>query len=206
MPNPQRCMQAVNELMPILASKKMKAIMDETQDATYQLEQELSTTREYVDALTFLEEIQTRIDPLEGEAQIITGMYELMDQFNVPTPPQDVALFQTLGGAVINCRNAIDKAVSERDTNVTKLATLIDKDIEELEKEVKVIKQDVQDGAILDIKTDKKKIKSSLERLTTDMDELQSRAFSYKKYQKTFKIDVTKYEELEQVDVELRLK
>ena len=38
------------------------------------------------------------------------------------------------------------------------------------------------------------------------MDELKSRAFSYKKYQKTFKIDVTKYEELEQVHAELRLK
>ena len=206
MPNPLRCMKAVNDLMPILASKKMKAIMDETQDATYQLEQELTTTREYVDALTFLEEIQTRIDPLEGEAQIITGMYELMEQFNVATPPQDVALFQTLGGAVINCRNSIDKAVSERDSNVTKLATLIDKDIEELEKEVKAIKQDVQDGSILDIKTDQKKVKSTLDRLSNDMDELQSRAFSYKKYQKTFKIDVTKYEELEQVHAELRLK
>ena len=90
---------------------------------------------------------------------MITGMYELMEEFNVQAPPQDLALFQTLGPAVVQCRNAIDKSVSERDTNVTKLATLIDKDIEELEKEVKSIKQDVQDGSILDINTDQEKIK-----------------------------------------------
>ena len=38
------------------------------------------------------------------------------------------------------------------------------------------------------------------------MDELQNRAFQYKTYQKNFKIEITKYEELEQVHAELRLK
>ena len=38
------------------------------------------------------------------------------------------------------------------------------------------------------------------------MDEMQERAFKYKSYQKNFKIDVTKYEELEEVHAELRLK
>ena len=116
-----------------------------------------------MNALNFLDDIQTRIDPIEGEASMITGMYELMEEFNVQAPPQDLALFQTLGPAVVQCRNAIDKSVSERDTNVTKLATLIDKDIEELEKEVKSIKQDVQDGSILDINTDQEKIKAGFQ-------------------------------------------
>ena len=48
--------------------------------------------------------------------------------------------------------------------------------------------------------------KGTLERLSSDMDGLQNRAFSYKSYQKSFKIEVTKYEELEQVHAELRLK
>ena len=35
MPNPQRCLQAVNDLMPVLAKSKMQKIIDETNDASY---------------------------------------------------------------------------------------------------------------------------------------------------------------------------
>ena len=35
MPNPQRCLQAVNSLMPVLAKSKMQKIIDETNDASY---------------------------------------------------------------------------------------------------------------------------------------------------------------------------
>jgi dynein heavy chain len=49
-------------------------------------------------------------------------------------------------------------------------------------------------------------IKSKLSKLVSTMDELQNRAFQYKTFQKNFKIEITKYEELEQVHAELRLK
>lgn len=51
---------------------------------------------------------------------------------------------QTLNPAITNVRNAIDKALAERDTNVDKFCTHLDKDIAELTKEVKEIKQDAQ--------------------------------------------------------------
>lgn len=41
-------------------------------------------------------------------------------------------------------RNAIDKGVSERDANIDKFCTHMDKDIAELGKEVKAVKQEGQ--------------------------------------------------------------
>ena len=41
-------------------------------------------------------------------------------------------------------RNAIDKALAERDANIDKFCTHLDKDIAELAKEVKQVKQEVQ--------------------------------------------------------------
>lgn len=38
------------------------------------------------------------------------------------------------------------------------------------------------------------------------MEEFQQRAFQYKNYQKGFKVEITKYEELEEVHAEIRLK
>ena len=37
---------------------------------------------------------QERIDPLEKEAEIIKEMYDLIDAYKVPTPPEDFAVYQ----------------------------------------------------------------------------------------------------------------
>lgn len=51
---------------------------------------------------------------------------------------------QTLGPSITNVRNAIDKALAERDANIDKFCTHLDKDIAELGKEVKEVKQEAQ--------------------------------------------------------------
>ena len=102
--------------------------------------------------------------------------------------------------------NAIDKSLAERDGNVDRFCSHLDKDIADLAKEVKEIKQEVQNPMILDANADKLIVKKKLDQLQMTMEELQKRAFQYKAYQKNFKVEVTKYEELEEVHSELRLK
>ena len=45
---------------------------------------------------------------------------------------------------MIAVRNAIDKALAERDTNLDKFCSSLDKDIAKLNKEVKKVKQEAQ--------------------------------------------------------------
>ena len=59
---------------------------------------------------------------------------------------------------------------------------------------------------ILDPTSDQAKVKSTLEKLAQQMEDLQKTAFTYKSYQKNFKVEVTKYEELEEVFAELKMK
>lgn len=35
-----------------------------------------------------------QIDPLEREAMVVKEMYELIDEYQVPTPPEDFAVYQ----------------------------------------------------------------------------------------------------------------
>ena len=51
---------------------------------------------------------------------------------------------QTLNPSITNVRNAIDKALAERDSNIDKFCSHLDKDITELGKEVKEVKQEAQ--------------------------------------------------------------
>ncbi|MGH0158032.1 UNVERIFIED_CONTAM: hypothetical protein FKN15_035543 [Acipenser sinensis] len=63
-----------------------------------------------------------------------------------------------------------------------------------------------EDPQILDISAEKPKIKQLLEELHAKIDDLQKQAFQYKTFQKTFKVEVTKYDALEELSAELKLK
>ena len=52
--------------------------------------------------------------------------------------------FQTLRPTVTAVRNVIDKSLAERDANIDKMCTHIDKDIVSLGKDVKEVKQKAQ--------------------------------------------------------------
>ncbi|XP_038615472.1 dynein heavy chain 6, axonemal [Tachyglossus aculeatus] len=205
-PSPKRCLEVINEMLPVLSKKKVDAIISEAQDAQYKLEFVPSATLEYVNSLNFLDEIQKRIESLTEESKAVSQMYKLIDQYVVPTPPEDFAVFATLKPSVIAVQDAIDKSVGERDTTIKKFCHYLGKDIAELNKEVIEVKQQAQDPQLLDIAADQTKVKQILNDLQVTLDELQKRAFQYKSYQKNFKVEVSKFNVLEEVCAELKLK
>ncbi|XP_025054886.1 dynein heavy chain 6, axonemal [Alligator sinensis] len=205
-PSPVRCLEVINDMLPVIGKKKVAAIIAEAQDAKFKLEFLPSTTTEYVNSLIFLDEIQERIENLEEEANVVTQMYQLIEQYQVPAPPEDFALFATLKPSIVAVRNAIDRAVGERDTSITQFCQHLDQDVLELNEEVKEVKQQAQDPQILDIAADQDKVNQILTDLQNILDELQRRAFQYKSYQKNFKVEVAKFDALEEVCAELKLK
>ena len=196
----------INDILPKIAKSKTDALKSEAQDATVKLETKPESTMDFVDALTFLDEIQERIDPLEQEAEVVRQMYELIDQYQVPCPPEDVVSYGSLTTTLNGCRNAMDKALTERDAYVLKFVALLDKDIELLTHEVRQIKQDSQNPLLLDPSADKDKVKLLLDDYLKKIDQQQRRSAEYRLYQKNFKVEVTKFDELEEVYGELKLK
>ncbi|KAM5227834.1 dynein axonemal heavy chain 6 [Ctenodactylus gundi] len=205
-PSPLRCLEVLNGMLPRLSKKKVDAIISEAQDAEYKLEFMPTTTIEYVNSLVFLDEIQERIESLEDEGNVVVQMYKLIDQYQVLTPPEDFAVFATMKPSITAVRNAIDKAVGEREASIKQFCQHLGKDLEELNNEVNEVKLQVQDPQILDINADQDKIKITLKDLQYVLDDLQTRAFQYKSYQKNFKVEVSKFEALEEVSAELKLK
>nr|KAF6307771.1 dynein axonemal heavy chain 6 [Myotis myotis] len=205
-PSPLRCLEVLNFMLPCQSKQKVDAIISEAQDAEYKLEFVPSTTIEYVNSLVFLDEIQERIETLEDEGNVVIQMYKLIEQYQVPTPPEDFAVFATMKPSIVAVRNAIDKAVGDRDTSIKQFCLHLGKDLEDLTNEVNDVKLQAQDPQILDINADQEKIKSQLTELQLVLDDLQKRAFQYKSYQKNFKVEVSKFEDLEVVSAEVKLK
>ncbi|MXQ83245.1 hypothetical protein E5288_WYG018809 [Bos mutus] len=205
-PSPLRCLEVLNYMLPRLSKKKVDAIISEAQDAEYKLEFVPTTTIEYVNSLVFLDEIQERIESLEDEGNVVVQMYKLIEQYQVPTPPEDFAVFATMKPSIVAVRNAIDKSVGDRETSIKQFCLHLGRDLEDLSNEVNEVKMLAQDPQILDINADQEKIKVMLNELLLVLDDLQKRAFQYKSYQKNFKVEVSKFDALEEVSAELKLK
>lgn len=205
-PSPLKCLEVINDILPKLAKMRTDTLMEFCQDAQFKLEAVPSSTTEYVESLSFLDTIQEKVDDIERDATVVKELYDLIETYKVPTPPEDLAVYQTLRPTVTAVRNVIDKSLAERDANIDKMCTHIDKDIVVLGKEVKEVKQKAQDPKILDSSSQSQDIIHYLEVLIEKMDSLNNLALTYKSHQKNFKVEVAKFEELEEVHAELKLK
>lgn len=67
-------------------------------------------------------------------------MYKLIEQYQVPTPPEDFAVFVTMKPSIVAVRNAIDKSVGDRETKIKQFCVHLGRDLDDLSNEVNEIK------------------------------------------------------------------
>ncbi|KAK2815675.1 hypothetical protein Q5P01_026142 [Channa striata] len=204
--SPLRCLEVINEILTQLARKKLDVIISETCEAQFKLEFTPSTTAEIANSLIFLDEIQERIAVLEEEQETVCQMYNLIKMYSIPTPPEDMVVFATLQPSIHSLHRIIDQAVAERDGSMEKFCTSLQKDIKELDNAVIISKHKLEDPQLLDIEADSAKVDLLLKEIQMSIDALQAQASTYTSYQKKFKVEVTKFDSLEELAAECKLK
>ncbi|VDK35198.1 unnamed protein product [Taenia asiatica] len=186
-PSPLHCLDCVYAILPEIARHEVDRLTKETQEGEYTLTLNLSTAMDYVNHLTFLRQIQLRIESLEREADAVRSMYELIDVFKVPTPPEDLAVYQILFPSIERTITTIDRALAERDSLVDIFFGCLNKDIGDLMNDVRDTKQTVGNPMLLDNAQNRDELIQELDRLQEIVTEQQSRYQTYKGYEKSFK-------------------
>ncbi|ESN90842.1 hypothetical protein HELRODRAFT_182551 [Helobdella robusta] len=113
---------------------------------------------------------------------------------------------RTLFPSINTVYNCIDKSLGDRDKNVASFNVSLEKDIIELNKELKLLKQQSQNQAILDPDMNIAAVYDVLKALMDKLAELQHKASTFKGYQKSLKVAITKLEDLDDVNDELKLR
>ncbi|XP_037090817.1 dynein heavy chain 6, axonemal-like, partial [Pollicipes pollicipes] len=205
-PSPETCLDEIFKIMPAVTKARVEALITESQDAHYKLEITPTTTEEYVTFLTFLDDISIRIESLEQEADVVCQMVELMEDYQTPVPPEYIAEFNTLSPTVAVLHDLTDNCVTDRDNLVEKLSASLAKDIRKLTKDVEVVNQQIDDPTILEMESDHAIVRQKLENCTAMLQKEEQMATTYKEHQKKFRLEVTKMEQLEKAQDELRLR
>lgn len=114
MSNDHMLLQAIHTIMPNLARQMMLKLINFSQEAVFQLETEPTNTMEFVKALNSLDEINNKVcmyvceqllvcaaslsivqsQSVEDETTTVKDLYELIEKYGVPVPPEDLATYQ----------------------------------------------------------------------------------------------------------------
>ncbi|XP_053711973.1 dynein axonemal heavy chain 6-like isoform X3 [Synchiropus splendidus] len=203
--SPLRCLDVVNEMLTQLAKRKLDAVIAEACEAQFNLEHTPNTTTELANYLMLLDQIQDRIPFLEEEEETVHQMYNLIKQYSVPAPPEDLVLFETMQSTINSLNSIVNKAASKRDANLEILCSSLQNDIIELNCKVGKVKHKSKDRRILDINSNVAEVHTLLDDIQVSVDELQAQASAFKSYQKKFKVEVTRFDALDELTSEFRL-
>ena len=81
-----------------------------------------------------------QITVLEEEQETVCQMYNLINMYSIPTPPEDLVVFATLQPSINSLHSIIDEAAAERDSSMNKFCVSLRKDIKELNREIMKVK------------------------------------------------------------------
>ncbi|CAJ1051192.1 LOW QUALITY PROTEIN: dynein heavy chain 6%2C axonemal [Xyrichtys novacula] len=204
--SPLRCLEVINKMIVKAARSKLDAVRAEVYEAEIKLESKPSTTAEFAHYLTFLNQIQERIEVLEEEQQTLSQMYDLINTYSVHTPDQDFAEFRVLKSSMTSLQNIMCRAALRRDSMMDSFCKSLKKDVKQLNQEVMETKLKSWDPQILDISADRSRVRLLLGEIQILIDELQDRASTYTSYQKLFKLQMMKSDSLDELISEFRLK
>ena len=77
-----------------------------------------------------------QITELDEEQETVCKMYNLINMYSVPTPPEDMIVFATLPSSMDLLHMLIDEAELDRESGMGKLCTSLTKAIKQLNREV----------------------------------------------------------------------
>ena len=206
LPNPQRCLDDIHATLPQIAAASCKALLAETSHATERLARNPEDVAEFVEYSTFLATTNERQKEFSERGNLINSMYALMNEYHVSVPDNDnasVRMMESSNGQVSHLVAQSQEKQEERTNNFT---TDIDAKIEALRTKASELRQESENPILFDGKTEMNDALELIGTLMETFDAIKADSIMYEQYQEILKVPVTRYDEVETVEVNMRLK
>lgn len=112
------------------------------EEAQKYLLEEPVTTVEYVKYLEYLEESAAKADAMEERLDYCKELYDIMEEFSMPIPPDDMTNYLELSVTMGSFRNLVDKKQEETTAIIKTFTEQLNKDISRLIAEMGEIKDE----------------------------------------------------------------
>ncbi|XP_063222655.1 dynein axonemal heavy chain 6 isoform X2 [Bacillus rossius redtenbacheri] len=196
----------VEVTLPELGRKNMKAVITKTRDAQTFLDAEPRSVDEFVNYVSFLDEAQALVASMEESFAYLKELYGIIDDFKIECPQEDMANFQNYSGILASFQMFVEQKFHERSAILQKLEKQLSHDFDLLTKQVSGIQKEALEPWLLDPNSNPEDVKVALNTLLDKLIECQKLSAAYKDYQKQYKMEVLRFEALDKVMADVRLR
>jgi len=205
-PSPVACLHQLEVLLPELAAKQQKALLEEVNTGNSRLKRETTSPSDYVDQLSFMDELTEQMDSLQERFDEVSSHYRLMEDFDIKVPDMDRASFTMLIPEFMGLKTQLDISQGNRDDNVQKWSGELDKEITMFHEKVKELEMLASNEQILQETEYFDPVLDLCTQLKDKCTELEQESSRNSSYQQTFGAIPARYPELENLSSDISLK
>nr|XP_033183004.1 dynein heavy chain 6, axonemal [Bombus vancouverensis nearcticus] len=203
---PRGKLSVIEAVMPGLGKSRVDALLTQAIDAINYLETVPVTTEEYVAYIKFVDQAQQSVDDMESQLDYVKELYDTMEEFAFPIPSMDMANYLGIGSHFTSLRLVVENRLEERPKLINKFDAQLQKDITALNEEISEIHDEIMQPWLLDYESDVDACLNTLKELDKRLAACATKAEEYRAHQRTFKLEQTRFDSLDQVMNELKLR
>uniref|UniRef100_A0A8C5PZV6 AAA+ ATPase domain-containing protein n=1 Tax=Leptobrachium leishanense TaxID=445787 RepID=A0A8C5PZV6_9ANUR len=187
----QSVLSSVCTSLPILAHARNSQLLDIIHDGLRKLNTDLTRVEDFVEHLTFLGQISSEVPSLEKMYSIVTQLYSVARDYNVPISSEELALYQSLIPGFQHLKASVLYCEAKKDEGVVKFSVDLDKYITNLHFELMDLKVKVRSPVLVQSDTFPLEAQELILNLQEEFEAISSRARCYSTYQERFGSSIT---------------
>ncbi|XP_076248728.1 dynein heavy chain at 16F [Calliopsis andreniformis] len=196
----------IEAVLPGIGKSRVDALLAEAIDAINYLEAEPVTTEDYVAYIQFVDKARQNVDNLEAQMDYVKELYDTMEEFGFPIPSMDMANYLGIGAHFTSLRLAVENCLEARPKLINKFNAQLQRDITTLNEEISEIHEELSQPWLLEYESNVDACMNTLKELEKRLAACATTAEQFRTHQRTFKLEPTRFDVLDQVTNELRLR
>uniref|UniRef100_A0A182QLA9 Dynein heavy chain 6, axonemal n=1 Tax=Anopheles farauti TaxID=69004 RepID=A0A182QLA9_9DIPT len=202
----QQLLGVLDETIPRLAMEKINYVQQKGEELQTKLLIVPEETNHYIYYFNHLEICHEHVASLQKELNYAYEALKIMKNYNVTFSDEDKDKYLDMEEFLNEIGETLKSKRAQKQDLINKFDLCLQADITKIFSEV----EDIQDGVLkewlLDLSSDPVQVRDCLIDLSERLTMCQRKAQEYKKYQKEFRLEVTRFEKLDQVINEVKLR
>ena len=206
MPSPRRCLDDIFRTLPRLAKDHTQKLLAELSNASETLSKTPDNVEDFVAFSKFLITTNARQPEFSERGKLVQDMYELMGKYKVPVPDSDTAAIRMMDSGLLQVSNIVAECEAGQEEKTNNFVGSIDTSIEKLRNRASELRTECEDKRVYDGHTPMDEALAMLDVWWASFTELKESSARFESYQEVLKVPVTKYDDVETLEVNLKLK
>ena len=205
-PSPIRCLESLQDLLPILIRSASEKLMNEAINKVKVLTKEIENVKEFITVRKYLSNCEKEWEFSVEQQDRVKRMTSLMQHQKWRVPDDILAHNKMLDRSVEELRSSIDVSTDQMEGETSKWIEYIGTSVPELRADIANLGDLLRNPIIADIDHDINTVIDYLQEQDDELRNLRARAEDFADYQQELDVPIDEYDDLDEVAMDCGLK